>query len=379
MTTRRKFVKKSAHIAVVGSFLGYRGYSYSQKSERKSGINNSLGKVAKSMHVGGDYHMVYCGDNMKCRDWSSKENFDFHARFGVKDFTCHMGGDNYVWDLDHMLKAKENCVKADVNWEAIRMGNEIIRYNPGDDRIRRIEEIKDNIRKASKVGVKVITVHWRIHPTMRNEVRIGRGGSKCQSFKLEKNWRELPVVETGRISSEEYWKRLSWVLSELIPVCEEYDVRLATHPYNPPGLPKGYRGVDNWNGEPISVFESLKKFEALYESKYNGFQLCLGTLMEGLEDPGKELTPIVRYFAEKDKIFQIHMRNIFGGLRDFRESYIDEGEANFIEIIRILKDNDYKYSICPDHVPKHLEDPNGFYAFGHAFGYIQGMIDSVYY
>ena len=51
----------------------------------------------------------------------------------------------------------------------------------------------------------------------------------------------------------------------------------------------------------------------------HGFNLCCGTASEGLVDPGRELYDIVRYFGERKKIFNIHFRNIVGGLHDFAE------------------------------------------------------------
>jgi mannonate dehydratase len=98
--------------------------------------------------------------------------------------------------------------------------------------------------------------------------------------------------------------------------------------------------------------------------------------MEGMKNPGKEILPVVSYFARKGKIHQIHMRNIRGGLHNFQEVFIDEGEANFIEVIRILRDSGYSWSICPDHVQKHPADPKLFQGFAHGFGYIQALIDA---
>ena len=80
--------------------------------------------------------------------------------------------------------------------------------------------------------------------------------------------------------------------------------------------------------------------------------------------------------GERGKLHQIHMRNIKGGLGNFEEVYIDEGEANFIEVIRILRDANYSWSICPDHCPTHPDDPGGLQAFAQAYGYIKGLIDA---
>jgi mannonate dehydratase len=153
-------------------------------------------------------------------------------------------------------------------------------------------------------------------------------------------------------------------------------VRMAVHPYDPPGLPRGYQGVDNWDAAPATVLESLQRYEAILDSPYNGIQLCLGTCMEGMKNPQTELLPVVRYFAAKGKIHQIHMRNIRGGLHNFQEVYIDEGEANFIEVVRILRDAGYAWSYCPDHMPQHPDDPKGYQGFAHAFGYIRALIDA---
>ena len=42
----------------------------------------------------------------------------------------------------------------------------------------------------------------------------------------------------------------------------------------------------------------------------SGLNLCCGTAAEGLEDPRTELCPLVKYFAERKKIFNIHFRNV---------------------------------------------------------------------
>jgi mannonate dehydratase len=284
-----------------------------------------------------------------------------------------MGSD---WNLDLMKQWKADCDKSGKTWEAIRMDSSYIYFKPGAQRDRKIESVISDIKKASSVGVKVITMHWTLIPIRRNGHTDGRGGSSYHSFKLEENWKELPVGANGIVSYNDYWERITYFLKSVIPVCVQYDVRLGVHPYDPPGLPRGYQGVDNWDAAPSSVFESLKRYESIVDSPYNGFQLCLGTIMEGLKNPNVELPPIVKYFAERGKIYQIHMRNIRGGLGNFQEVYIDEGEASFIEVIRILRDAGYAWSICPDHVPTHPDDPGGYQAFAQAFGYIKGMIDS---
>ena len=369
---RRGFTK-----ALVGGVLGCSlphatDAAQSPTPAKSAATGNSL------YHVGGDYHAVKIGeDSLERRDrinqWTSRRNFEYHKRFGVKHLTNIMSG---AWDLDLMQRWKDDCDRAEMIWEAIRMDSDYIYLASGDDRNRKIDEIADNIRKASQVDVPVITMHWTLIPIRRNTKTTGRGGATYSGFKLEDDWRSLPVGEHGTVAYDEYWERIEYFLTRIIPVCEKCNVRLAVHPYDPPGLPLGYQGVDTWDAEPVSIMEALIRYEQIVDSPYNGFQLCLGTVMEGLRDPKNELLPIVRHFAEKGKIHQIHMRNIRGGLHHFEEVYIDEGEADFLEVLRILRDTGYQWSICPDHVPKHPDDPEGFEAFAHAFGYIQSLIET---
>jgi mannonate dehydratase len=192
---------------------------------------------------------------------------------------------------------------------------------------------------------------------------------------LEDNWQDLPAEKSGRVSSEDYWERITTFLRAAVPVAKEHDVRLACHPYDPPGLPFGYQGADNWDSP--SLFEALKRYESIVDSPHNGFQLCLGTVGEGLKRPRTEILEIVRYLGNRNKIHQVHMRNIRGGLHEFAEVYPDEGEMDFFQIMRILRDAQFSGSICPDHMPHHPDDPGSLQAFAFGYGYLRALIDAV--
>jgi mannonate dehydratase len=323
------------------------------------------------MHVGGDYHSI-AGGNI-----ASKENLEFNLRYGVTHLTAQLkkrtpdGG----WDLDELKTIQDACGRAGVVFEAIRTDPEYITMPKGEARDRVLDLFLGNVEKASQAGVKLITYHWTVIPIRRNRNTPGRGGATYAGFKLEDNWRDLPVGKSGKVSSEEYWERITTFLERLIPVAKQYDVRMACHPYDPPGLPFGYQGAENWDAP--DVFAALKRYEAVVDSPYNGFQLCLGTTAEGLKNPKADVLPIVRYLGERGKIYQIHMRNIRGGLWDFQEVYPDEGEMDFFRIMRILRDVQFAGSILPDHMPKHPDDPGSLQSYAFGYGYIKALIQSV--
>ena len=326
------------------------------------------------MHAGGDYHSVAGG---RGADITGRENLEYNLRHGVKHLTAQVRrmSEHGTWDLDELKRMKENCDRHGVIFEAIRMDHQYIRLKKGPERDRRLDNILGNIRKASQVGVKIITHHWRVIPIRRNRQVPGRGGATYSGFRLEDNWQDLPVGESGTVTSEDYWERITYFLEKVIPVAREYDVRLACHPYDPPGLPFGYQGAENWDSP--SVFEVIKRYESIVDSPYNGFQLCLGTTGEGLENPSTEVPPIVEYLGERGKIHQIHMRNIRGGLHDFLEVYPDEGDMDFLKIMRILRDTQFAGALCPDHMPSHADDPERLQAFAFGYGYIKALIQVV--
>jgi mannonate dehydratase len=326
------------------------------------------------MHVGGDYHSVAGGAHA---DMTARANLEYNLRHGVKHLTAQVRkvAPDGAWDADELRRMKDNCDKAGVIFEAIRMDSEYIMLRSGPERDRRLDAIMGNIEKASHAGVKVITHHWTVIPIRRNTQLPGRGGVTYVAFKLEDHWKDLPVGQAGRVSSDDYWERITYFLQKVIPVCKQYDVKMAAHPYDPPGLPFGYQGTENWDSP--SIFEGYKRYEAIVESPYNGFQLCLGTTAEGLKNPATEVLPIVKYLGERGKIHQVHMRNIRGGLYNFAEVYPDEGEMDFLKIMRILRDSQFSLSICPDHMPSHPDDPGKLQAYAFGYGYINALIHAV--
>jgi mannonate dehydratase len=136
---------------------------------------------------------------------------------------------------------------------------------------------------------------------------------------------------------------LKYFLDEIIPVCEECDVRMAMHPDDPPrplfGLPRIYKNR-----------EDMLAIEQLHESKYNGFTICTGSLGE---NPANDVPAIIREFVAKDRAPFIHARNIkfMGNEGDFHESahLSSEGSLDMYEIMKALYDTGFDGYIRPDH------------------------------
>ena len=149
------------------------------------------------MHVGGDYHSVAGGPGASI---TGKANLEYNLRHGVRHLTAQVrkAGANGAWDADELKTMRDNCDKAGVILEAIRMDSEYIMLRPGPERDRRLDAIVGNIQKASAAGIRVITHHWTLIPIRRNGTRPGRGGTTYAAFDLEPNGRICPRARPAR-------------------------------------------------------------------------------------------------------------------------------------------------------------------------------------
>lgn len=320
---------------------------------------------------------------------TGKENLEYLARHGV--FNLDGGSPKMIegvgWDLDDSLAMRDACEKYGISLDAyhlpltsagiekVSMPNIMLGKSP--ERDREIEMIQQMITVAAKTGVKILNYNTIIHEILRTGITIDpkRGNAAYNTWNYEEALKQnKPNTIAGEVSVDEVYERITYLLDRLLPVAEEYNVKLANHIADPP-TPAGFRGITRWNSP--NVFEGIKRFAQLYDSPSHGFNLCLGTTAEGLKDPKTEIIPIIKWVGERNQIFNIHLRNIQGGWNNFMEVYPDNGVLDFAEIIRTLRDVDYAGMVMPDHTPHH-DDPAS-YLQGHAFafGYVKGVIQTI--
>ena len=177
----------------------------------------------------------------------------------------------------------------------------------------------------------------------------------------------------GHVDADMFWERITYFLDRVIPVANEYKIRMACHPQDPGVPPEGYQGVNR----VLGTVDGLKKFITIQESEYHGLNFCQGTVSEMLTDPGTQIYDVIRYFGTRKKIFNVHFRNIRGHRNDFVEVYPDEGDVDMVKAIRVYREVGYPYMLMPDHVPLVKNDPNGLQSFAFCYGYIRGLIQSL--
>ena len=306
---------------------------------------------------------------------TSKQELQFLVRHGV----THMDASVENTEVETLLRHKEEAAEEGVSLEMIHIGlPRSITLAQDPQRDRDLDAVCRIIEDAGEAGLRGLNYNFCILPHQRTEQTPGRGGSTYSTFDLSRYDNET-LTEAGRVSREEAFARASYFLERVIPVAEENRVQMAAHLNDPPA--PILKGVERWN---YPVFEGLKRFVELVDSPCHGFNLCCGTASEGLEDPGRELYDIVRYLGERKKIFNIHFRNIRGGLHNFQEVWPDEGDVDMYRLAKVLRDVEYPYMVMPDHAPSHPDDipPPGVsgrvrQAWAFQFGYIIALIQAV--
>ena len=219
---------------------------------------------------------------------------------------------------------------------------------PSDARDRQIERMCETVRMAAAAGLRGINYNITLLGHLRTAPRSGRGGATLSSFELDKLDRSRGEFESGAANEDTMWERIDHWLRNIMPVAEEYGIQMACHPSDP-GIGYGvrYRGV----ARVLGMVDGFKKLIELYDSPYNGLNFCLGCFSEALRNPAEEIYDVIRYFGTRGKIFNVHFRNIKGGLGDFVEVFPDEGDVDMLRALRTFKEVGYRYMIMPDHVP----------------------------
>jgi mannonate dehydratase len=241
------------------------------------------------------------------------------------------------------------------------------------ERERDVEALQTLIRNCAAAGIPSIKYNMSILGVLRTARVPGRGDASYSAWRLREARPDPPQTRAGRVDADMFWERITWFLERVIPVAEEFKIRMACHQHDPGVPPEGYQGVNR----VLGTVDGLKKFVGIRESPYHGLNFCQGTVTEMMGDPGKEIFDVIRYFGSRKKIFNVHFRNIRGHRDDFVEVYPDEGDIDMVEAIRVYAEVGYPYLLMPDHVPVTPSDPGGLQSFAFCYGYIRALIQAV--
>ncbi|AZP03604.1 mannonate dehydratase [Jeotgalibaca ciconiae] len=168
-------------------------------------------------------------------------------------------------------------------------------------------------------------------------------------------------------------ENFKYFIDAIIPTCEEYNIKMAIHPDDPPfpifGLPR-----------LVNKDTNIEKLLAVNSSKYHGLTFCTGSLGS---DPSNPLVDMIHKFH--DRIHFMHVRNVrVSENGDFIEvsHFTEDGTVDVVGVMKALYEVGFDGYLRPDH-GRHIFGENstnvraGYGLYDRALGimYLNGCWD----
>lgn len=273
-----------------------------------------------------------------------------------------------VWSEESIAALKKDVEEADLVFdiiESVPVHEDIKLGKPSRERY--IENYKENIRRLSKAGIKVICYNFMpvfdwTRTQLDHELPDKSTSLVYYQEQLEKmdpltgelslpGWdssytkeslREV-FAEYAKITEEDLWSNLKYFLEGIIPVAAECDVKMAIHEDDPCwsifGLPR-----------IITDEANIDRFLKLVDSPYNGLTLCTGSLGCSLKN---DVVHMAEKYTKMGRVHFAHMRNVkvLENDQGFEERahYSGCGSLDMYAIMKALYDNGFDGYIRPDH------------------------------
>ena len=322
---------------------------------------------------------MFVGTQIDARD---DMDYRMWAQLGVTHLCCDPPGNPHDWTLDTLQRHRDHVSSFGLSLDMVQLPlssrpieeqfSPHILQAKEPERAREIDGICRLIELVAAAGIPAVKYNLNIIGIPRTPAEVGRGGSRNAAFRWDLADQAAAPSVVGVLGEEENWERIDYFLGRVVPVAEANKVRLACHPHDP-WTPPGYRGVTR----VLGTVDGLKRFVRMRESPYHGLNFCQGTVGEMLENPGTEIFDVIDWFGRREKIFNVHFRNIRGRRGNFMEVFPDEGDMDMAKSLKAYAAVGYPYMVMPDHVPSiDARDPSGT-SFAFCYGYIRGVLDSI--
>jgi mannonate dehydratase len=289
------------------------------------------------------------------------------------------GDGDKLWTVEELKRIRREIEDAGLILAAIENLDPAFWHDillDGPKRRQQIENVKTIVRRMGEAGVPILGYNFSIagvcgrvsFPSARGgAIAVGMNGPVDDlpipnGMVWNMIYDEHPVPGSlPSITHEELWRRLEQFLEELVPIAEQAGVQLAAHPDDPP--------MPMMRQQPRLVYQPgmYQRLLDLVPSKNNALELCVGTVAEMTEG---DVYDAVEQYSRQGRIAYIHLRNVVGKVPHYREAFIDEGEVDMIRILSILKENDFRGVVIPDHTPQMTCAAPWHAGMAHTIGFI---------
>ena len=168
-------------------------------------------------------------------------------------------------------------------------------------------------------------------------------------------FRQLLRLYEG-IDAAQLRANMKYFLEAIMPVCNEYDIKMCVHPDDPPlqilGLPR-----------IVTCDSDIRAFLDMVPDPHNGLTFCAGSLSAGAHN---DVPALARKYA--DRTWFVHLRScdvLPNG--DFHEASHLAGRADLITLVRIFERVNPDLPMRVDHAPLMLGDERMGYNAGYSF------------
>ena len=168
-------------------------------------------------------------------------------------------------------------------------------------------------------------------------------------------FRRLLALYDG-IDAHRLRANMKYFLEAIMPVCNEWDIKMCVHPDDPPlqilGLPR-----------IVTCDEDIKAFLDMVPDPHNGLTFCAGSLSAGAHN---DVPALARKYA--DRTWFVHLRScdvLPNG--DFHEASHLAGRADLISLVRTFERVNPALPMRVDHAPLMLGDEKMGYNAGYSF------------
>lgn len=278
-----------------------------------------------------------------------------------------------VWEYEEILRLKQEIEAAGLRLSGIESVNvhDAIKVG-GPDRDLYIDRYIDSLRNLGRADIHLVCYNFmpvfdwtrtelaRVRPdgstvlaytqqaidavtpeTMFESISGDMNGSVMPGWEPERMARIKELFELYRdTDNEALFRNLKYFLERIMPVCDEYDIRMAIHPDDPAwsvfGLPR-----------IITNLENIQMVMKMVDNPHNGVTFCSGSYGTNLKN---DLPLMIR--SLKGRIHFAHVRNLkFNSQTDFEEASHLSSDGNFdmYEIMKALYETGFDGPIRPDH------------------------------
>lgn len=158
------------------------------------------------------------------------------------------------------------------------------------------------------------------------------------------------------ITPEKLRENMKYFLEAIMPVCDEWDMRMCVHPDDPPlqilGLPR-----------IVTNDADIDWLMNAVPNSHNGLTFCAGSLSAGLHN---DVPALARKYAKRTWFVHLRSTNVFPN-GDFKEASHLAGRADIIELCRIFRSENPGLPMRVDHAPLMLGDERMGYNAGYSF------------